>query len=872
VENFCVQPIKVKVWCATGRIGHCGWTTSPTNCFLGEPDRIASCWTGGRVGYCLPGKNCGGAFTDSQMAEAMRFRNDPTHSVRIGQDCVMDTFVKSCSTDDCLISTPIAPPVIGLNYTHVPPATMTKIASIQAGDHDLGYKQPDGSNVGSRMDWTQRCRAGAASSESTCPLPHTDATDHEGNPLSVKKRIFLINQNGVMKNYQVSKVDYAKRGTYLIKFDATDESGNHAEQVVFALVLDDTVPPTITQCRTGNVVVEAASNFELCTSDTAVDVLDGDVSGTITYTIQDVKTGLVMCQNAKAAVAKMFSTLATGTFTVTVHAHDHAGIYGHLYGDNKVSAERTITVKDTTRPVVDIQGAMPAVSECMGKYVDGGAVCSDTLDDARSLAIPVAHTTDVNDRVPGDYAVAYDCSDSHGNAATQRTRRVHVRDTTPPTATFVGGAEIQHHSKSGNPLTDPGVLCHDTCDHRPGKLIKTEWVGPTFNDRKEGTYKRKYTCFDIAGNSASIVRDFIVVDTDAPLLSIIGSATVTVEANHLTYQDAGAICDDYTHGALNPTMVGQGGNEVNMAVPGTYTVIWGCVDHSGNQAAKVSRTVVVQDTICPRLTLIGLDSVHAEASVQYKDEGATAHDSLDGDISSSVTTDGDSVDTESTFIARRSCRQIKEDYAAAHTANYFITALAGIKFERIEVWCDMTTVNAAAAAALGYTYFAVKDAAVAVVPYGAEEGECAAHGLRMASFATDAERTSAKAHFCPLGAAAACNYFPPAGSKTNFYLCSTNDMVEEMPRGDHLPSHAIEFGKVTRAEQGRYVISYHVHDKAGNAECESLHRTVIVEDTLPPQIRLHYPTASNIIAYGAVSTKNSNLLANAATRRRRLLA
>jgi hypothetical protein len=853
VDNFCVQPVKVKVWCATGRIGHCGWTTAPTNCFLGEPDRIASCWTGGRVGYCYPGKDCGGAFTDSQMAEAIRFSKDPTHSIRIGSDCVMDAFVKTCSTDDCAIPAPIAPPIIGLNYTHVPPATLTKIASIQTGDHDLGYKQPDGSNVGSRMDWTQRCRAGAASSESTCPLPHTDATDHEGNKLSVKKRIFLIGQNGVMKNYQVSSVDYSKRGTYLIKFDATDPSGNHAEQVVFALVLDDTEAPTITQCRTGNVVVEATAHWDLCTSDTAVDGIDGDVSDTLTYTIQDLKTGLVMCRKAKGAIANgIFNTLSTGTFVVTVHAHDHAGMYGHLYSDNKVSVERTITVKDTTSPAVDIQGAMPAVSECTATYVDAGARCSDTLDDALSLTIPVAHTTDVNDLVPGDYAVAYDCRDSHNNAAKQLTRNVLVRDTTSPVVTFVGGATIEHHSASTSSLTDPGVLCDDTCDKRPGKLIKSEWFGPTFNDRVLGTYKRKYTCFDVSGNSASIIRDFVVVDTDAPILSILGADTLTLEANHISYADPGAVCNDYTHGALTPTMAGQGGNEVNMRVPGTYTIIWGCVDHSGNQAAKVSRTVIVRDTLCPTLTLLGLDLTHAEASQPYKDAGATAYDSLDGVITSSVTTDGDSVDVETTFIARRSCRQIKDDYPAAHTADYYITALAGAKFERISVWCDMAAVHAGSGKALGFTYFAVKDAAAAVVPYSSDQGECAKHGLKMASFATAAEKSATMAHFCP-SATAPCNYSPPAGSKTNFYLCSTNDMTVEMPRGDHLPSHTIAHDKVSRAEKGRYVIDYHVKDKAGNAECAVLHRTVIVQDTLPPQIKLHYNQA--LIAFGAAATR-----------------
>merc|ERR1712006_4734 len=42
---------------------------------------------------------------------------------------------------------------------------------------------------------------------------------------------------------------------------------------------------------------------------------------------------------------------------------------------------------------------------------------------------------------------------------------------------------------------------------------------------------------------------------------------------------------------------------------------------------------------------------------------------------------------------------------------------------------------------------------------------------------------------------------------------------------------------ITHAEAGKYVVSYHVKDKAGNKECKSPLRTVVVKDTLPPVIQ-----------------------------------
>jgi hypothetical protein len=89
----------VKVWQAVGRPGSCGWSTSPTYCTLGEPDRIQSCWQSGSVGYCEEGSNCGGTFTDAEMAGG-------THQV--GGACnTMDIVHASCNSDDC--SAPAVP-------------------------------------------------------------------------------------------------------------------------------------------------------------------------------------------------------------------------------------------------------------------------------------------------------------------------------------------------------------------------------------------------------------------------------------------------------------------------------------------------------------------------------------------------------------------------------------------------------------------------------------------------------------------------------------------------------------------------------------------------------------------------------------------
>ncbi|MBD3789678.1 MAG: DUF5011 domain-containing protein, partial [Campylobacterales bacterium] len=77
-------------------------------------------------------------------------------------------------------------------------------------------------------------------------------------------------------------------------------------------------------------------------------------------------------------------------------------------------------------------------------------------------------------------------------------------------------------------------------------------------------------------------------DTQAPLVTLNGDATVHVEGNS-TYEDAGATATDNVDGALTPAM---SENNVNTAVADTYSVVWSATDNAGN-TGSATRTVVV---------------------------------------------------------------------------------------------------------------------------------------------------------------------------------------------------------------------------------------------------------------------------------------
>ena len=61
-------------------------------------------------------------------------------------------------------------------------------------------------------------------------------------------------------------------------------------------------------------------------------------------------------------------------------------------------------------------------------------------------------------------------------------------------------------------------------------------------------------------------------------------------------------------------------------------------DSSGNAADQKTRTVVVSDTTKPIITLIGNSEVRLLIDDVYVDEGATAYDNIDGDLTTQIVT------------------------------------------------------------------------------------------------------------------------------------------------------------------------------------------------------------------------------------------
>ncbi len=131
----------------------------------------------------------------------------------------------------------------------------------------------------------------------------------------------------------------------------------------------------------------------------------------------------------------------------------------------------------------------------------------------------------------------------------------------------------------------------------------------SFEALPDGTYS---TCSalvtDAHGNHAAsgLHITAFTIDTVAPVLTLLGSPDITIDVGS-TYTDAGATSLDARDGSDTPAVDVSG--SVHADTVGTYTLTYDAQDRAGNQAAPVTRTVHVVDTVPPTLSLNG-DAFH----------------------------------------------------------------------------------------------------------------------------------------------------------------------------------------------------------------------------------------------------------------------
>merc|ERR1711912_60800 len=182
--------------------------------------------------------------------------------------------------------------------------------------------------------------------------------------------------------------------------------------------------------------------------------------------------------------------------------------------------------------------------------------------------------------------------------------------------------------RSSNAATDPDAFEQPSSDDN--LMADDDTRMQKFPEWTAGDYSITYEAMDSAGLKHSVCRNIYNVDHTFPIIQILGSDQMTLEATHQgNYIDDGTTCSDQVDGVISQN-VEVSGDVVNLSKVGTYTITYNCKDSANNAAPAARRTVVVAQTSCPRCHVFGEDEINHEASFPYADAGAACSDVIDG--------------------------------------------------------------------------------------------------------------------------------------------------------------------------------------------------------------------------------------------------
>jgi hypothetical protein len=278
------------------------------------------------------------------------------------------------------------------------------------------------------------------------------------------------------------------------------------------------------------------------------------------------------------------NSAVTGEYNVIYTATDNAG--------NTATATRTVTVEDTTGPVISLNGDAAIEIECGDAYTELSASATDACEGVLDNAEIVVGGDTVNTAAPGVYVITFDAKDSLDNAATQVTRTVTVKDTSAPVLTLNGDAAVEIECGAG--YQEAGASATDLCE---GDLSQSVVVGgDAVNTAAASTYVVTYNVSDSAGNAATeVTRTVTVVDKTVPVITLTGANPLVLD-NGDTYAEPGAIAEDACDGSLTTALMIDAA-AVNDRALGDYKVYYTVVDAAGNEATA-ERDVQVRRDAC----------------------------------------------------------------------------------------------------------------------------------------------------------------------------------------------------------------------------------------------------------------------------------
>ena len=372
-------------------------------------------------------------------------------------------------------------------------------------------------------------------------------------------------------------------GTFTVAVSAKDLSGNETIKTRTVIVTADTTRPVLTLNVSSPMYLEVYTKF-----------VDPGVTA----------TDLLFTTPITVTAVNNVDTAHYGTYTVTYTATDS-------HGNVANPVVLTVIVRDSEKPVIHFPANTDTVRvEVRTTYVDAGA----TVTDNYSSGLTATVSGSVNSYVPGTYYYTFNAVDASGNQAIPKVRVIIVADNTAPELVLAAPYDpdtMYLEVKMYTVVPEPGYVATD--NYYPSSQITVTKAG-TVDLNTIGTYVVTYQAIDAANNKSVVKRRiYKVIDSTKPVITITGSNSVNI-CRWRSYADAGAtITDNYWTGLLISSF-----SNLNVTLPGIYTVTYNAIDGSGNVAATATRYLTVlneNSSLCQQYTGINGNAENNSISV-----------------------------------------------------------------------------------------------------------------------------------------------------------------------------------------------------------------------------------------------------------------
>ena len=282
-------------------------------------------------------------------------------------------------------------------------------------------------------------------------------------------------------------------------------------------------------------------------------------------------------------------------------------------------------------PIISLIGDSTINIVIDSDYQDQGATANDNEDGDLTNNIEVNGLVDTS--TLGTYTLTYNVSDSNNYPASEIIRTVNVVEGNIPSINLIGEPII--NLNVGSNYEELGATAVDLED---GDLTENIVISGNVNTSLIGTYQITYNVTDSEGSNASeVIRTVNIIDITPPVITLIQGETLNVVIGS-SFTNEGATASDNVDGDLTSSIIVS--EAVNTSIIGTYQIIYTVTDSSGNQAEDVIQIINVVDPNPPVIDLNGQQAINIELGNDYNDEGATANDNEDGDITSNIIISG----------------------------------------------------------------------------------------------------------------------------------------------------------------------------------------------------------------------------------------